>query len=657
MRFPAWARGSQLLALFGLLCLSPFVLVAGAYSHDQHEYNEQLLARARAYGEDLGEGVFSPAIKDTRPQDGLSAEDRQRLRSVTSIDFYQRPLVGVRVLSPSGMVLFSEDGRMAVLPVDQGRVSVAAAGTSTSTVIDIDNQSSAINVLVPVGADVNGAAVAVLELQMPRATVAESVPSVPSSRYWGILAGSVCFFGLLLVLAWSSLRRLRQEIVQHHHEALHDDLTGLPNRTSFRQRLEDLTWSREPMALVIVDIDRFKGINDTLGHEAGDALLVEAARRLTYALRTDDVVARLGGDEFGLLLSGVADPQAAHELVGRAWRDLTAEWQWGDTTWTVEASFGVALFPRHALDTESLLKCADHAMAQAKRGTDSLVIFADGRLVVPSYQLSTQAAMRRALDNTELRLHYQPQIDLRTGHVRGVEALLRWQHPSRGLLAPGDFLDAVEQTGLIEPLTQWVVDTALADCAQWIAGGQDWDVAVNVSARNLDSPGFADTVVEALRRHQLSSTRLRVEVTETALAIDLDAATTTLERLSAHGVGIALDDFGVGYASLAHLRSLPLTELKIDRGFVQDVGRSHQDEEVVRSLIGLAHGLGLRVTAEGVESASTADWLRTSGCDDAQGYYFARPAPWRELVQQTAGGWVLLAQGGVPADEALQAPA
>lgn len=399
MRFPAWAHGSQLLVLFGLLCLSPFLLVAGAVSNGEKLYEERLLTQTATQAEVLADTAFTSAIEDTSPQDGISAADRGRLRDITAIDFYSRPLVGIRVLSSSGAVLYAEDARMAVLPVDQSDLARAAAGTTQTSVLQVANQSSMVSALVPIGADVSGAPVAVLELQMPRASVAQTVSEVPASGYWLLLAGFVCFFGLLVLLAWSSLGRLRRELVQRHHESLHDDLTGLPNRTSFRQRLEDLTWSRQPMALVIVDIDRFKGINDTLGHEAGDALLVEAARRLTHALRTDDVVARLGGDEFGLLLAGVADPQAAHELVGRACRDLTAEWHWGDTTWTVEASFGVALFPRHALDTESLLKCADHAMSQAKRGTDCLVIFADGRLVVPSYQLSTQTAMRRALDN------------------------------------------------------------------------------------------------------------------------------------------------------------------------------------------------------------------------------------------------------------------
>jgi diguanylate cyclase len=209
---------------------------------------------------------------------------------------------------------------------------------------------------------------------------------------------------------------------------------------------------------------------------------------------------------------------------------------------------------------------------------------------------------------------------------------VRWQHPERGLLAPGEFLPAVEQTSLIEPLTEWVLARALQDCVRWTSQGHDWSVAVNVSARNLDSDGFTDTVLRQLTRTGVEPTRLQIEVTETALAIDHGAVISALDRLARHGVGVALDDFGVGYASLAHLRTLALSEVKIDRAFVTGVEACDQDREVVRSLIQLSHGLGLRVTAEGVESAVTAGWLLDVGCDSAQGYYFARPRPWTELV-------------------------
>jgi diguanylate cyclase len=278
------------------------------------------------------------------------------------------------------------------------------------------------------------------------------------------------------------------------------------------------------------------------------------------------------------------------------------------------------------------MHCADAAMYHGKRGTQGTVVYHPSIAVSPSHHLSIQGDMRRAIDHDELRLHYQPVVDLRTGTVGRVEALVRWQHPERGLLAPGEFLPAVEQTSLIEPLTEWVLARALQDCVRWTSQGHDWSVAVNVSARNLDSDGFTDTVLRQLARTGVEPTRLQIEVTETALAIDHGAVISALDRLARHGVGVALDDFGVGYASLAHLRTLALSEVKIDRAFVTGVEACDQDREVVRSLIQLSHGLGLRVTAEGVESAVTAGWLLDVGCDSAQGYYFARPRPWTELV-------------------------
>jgi EAL domain-containing protein (putative c-di-GMP-specific phosphodiesterase class I) len=238
------------------------------------------------------------------------------------------------------------------------------------------------------------------------------------------------------------------------------------------------------------------------------------------------------------------------------------------------------------------------------------------------------------MEDGELRLHYQPQVDLRTGRTTGVEALLRWQHPERGLLGPGEFLPAVEQSGVIGALTEWVLRQALADCAAWTAEGRDWTVAVNVSARNLERADFAGTVARLAREAGVPASRLQLEVTETALPVDDAAGAASLAALAAHGFGRALDDFGVGYASLSHLRSLSLTEVKVDRAFVAGVGLHEEDAAVVRSLVALAHGLGLEVCAEGVETAEVADWLRGVGCDRAQGFFFSRPLPWPALPRE-----------------------
>jgi EAL domain-containing protein (putative c-di-GMP-specific phosphodiesterase class I) len=260
------------------------------------------------------------------------------------------------------------------------------------------------------------------------------------------------------------------------------------------------------------------------------------------------------------------------------------------------------------------------------------VVFDDSLAAAPSHHLTIQRDVRRAIEHDELVLHYQPKVELGSGRTTCLEALVRWQHPERGLLPPAEVPPVVKQYGLINPRTTWVLRRALTDCASWSRMGQDWAVAVNVSARNLDSTHFADLVADLLAETGVPPSRLHLEVTETALSVDLRAASATIEALAGLGVGLALDDFGVGYASLAHLRSLALTEVKIDRGFVTGVEDSGRDREVVLSLIQLAHGLGLRVTAEGVETWSTGEWLRASGCDSAQGFHFARPAPWTDLL-------------------------
>jgi predicted signal transduction protein with EAL and GGDEF domain len=299
----------------------------------------------------------------------------------------------------------------------------------------------------------------------------------------------------------------------------------------------------------------------------------------------------------------------------------------------VEASFGVAFYPEHGDTVEDLLKRADAAMYQGKRGTAGVVVYEAADAAPPSsLSLVMQGELRHALARDELVLHYQPKISLDSGRTRGVEALLRWQHPARGLLGPGEFLPAVERSGLIEPLTAWVLSRALEDRRGWLAAGADWPVSVNVSARNLESPEFAAVVISLLDETGTAPGELWLEVTETAFAADAEMAARVLGTLTDHGVRVSIDDFGMGYSCLAQLRSLSVDEIKVDRTFVSGLDRSAEDRSIVRSIIDLGHGLGCIVTAEGVETDATGAWLRAASCDAAQGYRYARPAPWTELL-------------------------
>jgi predicted signal transduction protein with EAL and GGDEF domain len=343
-------------------------------------------------------------------------------------------------------------------------------------------------------------------------------------------------------------------------------------------------------------------------------------------------VARLGGDEFGLVLTGIRDEQTAVQLVEVVRARLGAELQLEGVALNVEASMGVALYPQHGTDIETLLRRADSAMYRGKRGTRSVMVAQPGAGAPRLPVLAVHAELRRALEADELVLHYQPKVALATGRTVGVEALVRWEHPERGTLGPAGFLPGVERSDLIGPFTTWVLRQALRDLVAWTAAGQDWTVAVNVSARNLETPGFVAEVLTLLREHAVEPAQVVLEITETALAGDASAVSEAVHALAARGVAVSIDDFGTGWSSLSQLRTLPVAEVKIDRTFVARLDSDLQDRAVVQSVVDLAHGLGCYATAEGVESQETADWLVASGCDQAQGYLWARPAVWQALL-------------------------
>ncbi|HSP39633.1 MAG TPA: EAL domain-containing protein [Frankiaceae bacterium] len=409
------------------------------------------------------------------------------------------------------------------------------------------------------------------------------------------------------------------------HEARNDSLTGLANRRAFIDELNSalrqaaLTDTR--VAILQIDLDRFKEINDQFGHQEGDVLLAGVADRLRDALRGADLVARLGGDEFAVLLAGNASAASAEAVALRIAEALDQPVALADHAVTVEASIGIALFPDHARDVEMLQQRADRAMYAAKRsGLGHLVYRSEhglGGVVDPGLL----GELRRALAEDELVLHYQPKVDLRSGRVMGVEALVRWEHPRLGLLGPDRFVPLAEQTGRIRSLTNWVLPRALAQARRWFDDGLDLNVAVNVSARDVADPGFPELVAGWLRDAGLPGERLTVELTEGTLMGDRVAASTVLSGLRAFGVRISIDDFGTGYSSLAYLHSLPIDEIKIDRSFL---GEGERRYTVIRAILALGAGLGLRTITEGVEDAGTASMLTALGSDLAQGYYFGR---------------------------------
>jgi diguanylate cyclase (GGDEF)-like protein/PAS domain S-box-containing protein len=419
------------------------------------------------------------------------------------------------------------------------------------------------------------------------------------------------------------------------HQAMHDALTGLPNRLLLLDRLaHGIAAARRDggsLCLLLMDLDRFKEVNDTLGHHAGDLLLQQVGTRLHGALRQVDTIARLGGDEFAVILHGTG-AEGVSAIVETLLLRLQAPFLVEGQPVAIGASIGVAVWPAHGQEADTLMRRADVAMYVAKRGSTGFAMYTAEQDRNSPDRLSMIGELRRAIEEGELVLHYQPKVDLKTGGLAGVEALVRWAHPLRGLMGPDQFIPIAEQAGLIEPLSRWVLRAALAQAAAWQRIGLDVPVAVNLSMRNLEDEQLPDKIAELLTAARTPPGLLVLEITESTLMIDMRRTMDILGRLRAMGIRIAIDDFGTGHSSLTYLKRLPVDEVKIDRSFVKDIATDATDRIIVRSTIDLAHSLGLRVVAEGVEDALTKQLLAELGCDEVQGFHFSRPLRGHDLT-------------------------
>jgi diguanylate cyclase (GGDEF)-like protein len=446
----------------------------------------------------------------------------------------------------------------------------------------------------------------------------------------------------LLIFSVRDITLRKQAESALEHQALHDALTDLPNRVLLHDRLQQAIRaaerSRASVALLVMDLDRFKEVNDTFGHHTGDQLLQQLGQRLGSVLRASDTIARLGGDEFAVLLPTASVEDARH-IAERLLQVLEEPFSLGGLQLEIDASIGIALSPDHGLDAETLLRRADVAMYVAKRSSTGHALYTADQDEHSPMRLAMVGELRRAIDQNELALYYQPKLSLASGQVTCVEALVRWDHPRHGMLGPDVFVPIAEQTGLIRPLARWVLDAALRQCNRWRQDGLDLSVAVNLSMRNLHDPEVVDMIRLLLLRWGIPPARLLVEITESSLMADAARAMEVLGRLRGMGVSVSIDDFGTGYSSLAYLKRLPVDELKIDKSFVEHVATDRNDAAIVRSTIGLAHDLGLSVVAEGIEDHQTLELLAGMGCDVAQGYFISRPLPVAAL-----GDWLASAK-------------
>ncbi|NIF87728.1 EAL domain-containing protein [Burkholderia sp. Cy-637] len=444
----------------------------------------------------------------------------------------------------------------------------------------------------------------------------------------------------------AAFRRMRDDIARREARitelAYVDPLTGLPNRVSFNEWLQreidvagEAGANAAPFAMMLMDLDRFKDVNDTLGHHVGDRLLNEVGKRLAGSLAgSGAAAARLGGDEFAILLRG-GDRRAARDCAAMLVAALEAPLLIEGQPLDVGASIGIVCFPEDGADMHTLLRRADTAMYAAKQANAGVAVYEHGAERRDLERLSLMGELRRAIENHELMLVYQPKIHLASGGMRHVEALVRWRHPERGLVPPDEFIPFAEQTGFIRSISRWIAAEAIAQCARWQAQGLEIDVSINFSARDLADPAACDWLGALLREHRVEPGRLWIEITESALMDDPARALDTLERLRGLGIRMSIDDFGTGYSSLANLKRMPVSELKIDRSFVIGMTRDADDAFIVRSTIALAHDMGLQVVAEGVEDEPTLGRLRALGCDLAQGYGIGRPLAGGDL-----GAWI-----------------
>ena len=626
--------------IYALISLIPVLLLgvvlAASY---QAEARQRGLAEGRSEALLIAQTAVEPRLSGRPLSEGLTPDELASMRALAKRAVGDHDVLRLRLRNLSGQVVFSDDGSgFKTRPEDEAFDAAHGEIVARLTQLNADSNDvgpkgpEAVEVYLPLTAGSPEQRVGVLEIYLPYAPINADVTASLHNLYRDLAIGLVALYLALFAISMSVSRKLRRQLRLNTYLAEHDPLTDLPNRTAFHRQAEAacIAARRDKSSVVIgiVDLDRFKEVNDTLGHHNGDRLLIELASRLSGFLRPQDLVARLGGDEFGIILRDITEPE---QVFWRVRMVIEHEVTVAELPVSVDSSIGYVVAPDDGTDIDELLQLADVAMYVAKVQHSGVVRYDPTQNHSDPAKLTLMGDFRQAIETNQLVLHYQPKLRVEDGRIDSVEALVRWQHPTRGLLYPDQFVPLAEQSDLIERLTGWVLTRALIELRGLGPLAAHLTVGVNISARNLGRLGFAQRVAQTLDRVGASADRLMLELTETALLVDPARAASSLNEVSRLGIKVSIDDFGSGQTSLGYLSTLPIDELKIDRSFICDMLENSTHAAIVRSIVDLGHNLAVQVVAEGVETTETLTALQEIGCDLAQGYLFARPMPMDQL--------------------------
>ncbi|HEY4428222.1 MAG TPA: bifunctional diguanylate cyclase/phosphodiesterase [Solirubrobacteraceae bacterium] len=646
---PQWRGRLSLTQQVALLSLLPIVALGFVLARVlEAQIVTRTLADADQSAQLIARVAIQPRLTPRGLRQGLGAAGVRALDEQLSERQVSRDLARIKIWNAGHTVVYSDlHGLIGhTLPASDDLESALAGrahdaqlvtpspGSETASEVGL---GQLVEVYVPLRFTASGRPAGAFEIYLSYRPIAAAVARDKRMIVMLVAVGLALLWAVLYRIVARASRRLRRQALESYRLARYDQLTGLPNRTLFIEGVSAAVEREEAgvgaVAVLLVDLDRFTEINSTLGNANGDAVLREVARRLGD-LGAGTLAARLGGDEYAVLCPATRETQDALDIAAELQSRLESPIVLDGVALNVEASVGIAVMGEHAQDADLLLQHADAALARARSLRSRVEVYSEECNRFDARRLMLLGQVRGALDRGEFVLHYQPKVDLRGHRVTGVEALVRWRHPERGLLAPDEFIPLVEQTALIGPLTLTVIDQALAQMVAWRRRGIDLDMAVNLSARNLLDRGLPAGIAELLDRHGVPARRLTVEVTESAAMVDPQRAVAVLQALRAAGLGVSVDDFGTGNASIEYLASLPASEIKIDRSFITGMLADPRAEAIVRATIELARNLGLRVVAEGIETEAVMEHVSALGCDTGQGYLLSRPMTAEDLTAE-----------------------